>query len=134
MSKMPPENAAAELYARSLRSMGVIQTAWRGDNSNIVRGTTTGKGVHLSNLAEDFEADVHLICDTERIRNAGNLPEDIPDEDHGPIFFNVKVHEVVDDPEGYGLPTHLAGRAGATLRDDMSNELASIAEQAGIDI
>lgn len=134
MNMMPEAHAAAVLYARSLNDMGVVNTVWRKRDSNVVSATTSGQGVHLLNQATDFDANIHLICETKGVREAGNLPNDIPNEDHGPIFFNVKVRGIADDPDGHGLPTHISGRTGAKLRDDMSNELASIAEQAGIDI
>lgn len=126
------QNAAAELYARSLQGMGVIDTAWRKDDSNVVCATTHGEGPHLMNQARDFDADVNLICETDKVRQAGNLPEDIPDGEHGRIYFNVRVHGIVDDFSGYGLPTHTPGPTGVSVKEDMDDELQAIATQAGV--
>lgn len=131
-STLTPENAAAELYARSLDKMGVIDTAWRKRDSNAVCATTHGGGLHLLNQARDFDADVHLICETEQVADAGNLPGHLDREDHGTIFFNVTVHGVKDDASGYGFPTHIAGRDGASQREDISPNLRRIAEAAGV--
>lgn len=88
----PHEINATARYVERLRSLGVIDTAWRKEGTNVACATTHGAGVHLLNFVESFDADVHLICDTDGVREAGNLPESIPDEDHGEIYFNVKVH------------------------------------------
>jgi hypothetical protein len=124
--------AAATLLKEHLQSMGTIDTAWRKSDSDVVCATTHDDGPHLMNVHKDYDADVHLICDTEGVRSAGNLPDDIPDEDHGDIFFNIKVAGVADDYNGYALPTHAAGKAEASLRDDLSPRLQNVASAAGV--
>jgi hypothetical protein len=126
--------AAAELYVRKLRAMGVIDSAWRPWDSTVVRATTHGLGAHLGNLAVDYDADVHIICDSDGmdLPDVDSLSEEI--EEHGPIYFNVLVHGVSDEPEGYALPTHEASKRGADVREDLDTELQRIADTAGIDL
>lgn len=134
--ELTPAQAAAELYKRGLDDMGVIRSVWRKEDSTIVCATTQAKGVHLSNMAKDFDADVHLICDTGEVVAAGNVPEGVPVEEHGSVYFNVSVHGIADDPNGYGLPTHISGPAGATPadREDLPDSLVRLADVAGIDL
>jgi len=129
-----PENAAAELFVRSISQAGMIDTAWRKEGTNVVCATTHGHGFHLYNQATDYDADVHLVCETDAIEGAGNLPDDVPLSEHGPVYFNVKVHGVKDDATGNGLPTHVCGNHGAHVNEDMSDELRALAEAAGVDL
>lgn len=116
--------AAAELYRRALDRSGVIHsTGRRGD---VVQATTGDQGYHLLNQARDYNADVHLVCETADIPEAN-----LPDGDHGPVFFNVKVRGVRPDATGHGLPTHASTRTGAVIRDDVSDELRRLAVRAG---
>lgn len=129
---MSPEQAAAELFARALSGMGVIDTAWRKPDTTVVCATTHGTGPHLMNQMHDFDADVHLICATEEVADAGNLPDTIDPDAHGDIYFNVTVHGIAEGWNGHGLPTHSSGRSGVTLRDD--DEMLALARAAGLDL
>lgn len=117
--------AAAELYARALRQRGVIDTAWRKPGTAVVRATTHGAGIHLGNFDTDFDAGVHVVAETDRIN---------PDDDrgdHGPVFFNVEVRGLRDDPEGSALPGF--GMNGSERDEEMDDEIRDLLEAAGYD-
>jgi hypothetical protein len=124
--------AAAELYVRSLERIAHIDSAWRKPESSVACATTSGCGPHLSNLARDFDADVHLICETDGVDSAGNLPEDTDREDHGDIYFNVSVRGIADDLSGYGLVTHVPMKDEAHVKEGMEPELRRLAQAAGV--
>lgn len=134
LEQLEPSEAAAELYVRSLRSLGTIDTAWRKDDSNVVCATTHGDGPHLMNHARDYDTDVHLICEADGVDDAGNLPEPFGRGSHGDIFFNVVVHGIADDPTGYALPTHTSEKHGAFPRASIDPSLRALAERAGVDL
>jgi hypothetical protein len=125
--------AAAELYLRTLEDMSTIDSAWRKSGTNIVCATTSGYGPHLGNFAADFDADVHLICES-RDPVSGNGPTlpVLPDSEHGPIYFNVSVRGINEDAEGYSLPTHTVTPKGANISIDIDSEIQSLAITAGV--
>jgi len=128
------DRAAARLLARSLSKMNTVDAAWTQADAGVVCATTSGEGVHMYNIANDFHADVHLVCETDAVAAAGNLPAAIPREDHGPVYYNAAVYGVRDDYTGYGLPTHVSGREEATVREDLPPEVKRLARQAGVDL
>lgn len=134
-SEIPADRAAAELYARHLNNMGVIDTAWVKEDAPVVCATTHGHGVHLSNGADDYDADVHVVCETEKVDSTGNLPESVDMGDCGAVFFNVVVRGLVDNPTGAALPTHTLGRKGdPSIREDLDDEVRLLGRAAGLDL
>ena len=138
MDTMETENlseseAAAELYLRTLKGMSTIDSAWRKSETNVVCATTSGYGPHLGNVAEDFDADVHIICESEDpvSGNGPSLPV-LPDSEHGPIYFNVSVRGINEDAGGYSLPTHTVTPKGASVSDDIDDEIQGLAIAAGV--
>ena len=125
VNELTEREAAAELLVRQLRRSPMVNSAWR--DGYIACYTTRDKGHHLGNEAEAFDADVHLVCETEGMA----LSED---KDHGTIFVNMVVHGLLDEPEEYGLPTHVPRKGGAYLREDMDEELREIARKAGLPV
>lgn len=124
--EMSEREQAAELFAIALLDMGVIDDV--GLRGYVVSLTTHDAGVHLGNLQEDFDADVHLICEPKEVRS-GPLAENYISEE-AKVYANVIVNGIADDWKGHGLPTHASGRDGARPKDDdmMSKRLTGLAE------
>lgn len=132
--ELEPDEAAAELFIRALRARAAnIDTAWFRRSRTVVHATTHGEGAHLMNHFRDFDAEVHLICETGAVESAGNLPDDIPAGDHGPVYFNATIRGIDSDPTGHALPSHNSGPTEATLKEDIDPEVVSLLQVAGFE-
>lgn len=127
VDEMSEAEAAAELLARHLDSMGTVLDV--GFEGSKVSFTTEGDGVHLGNISGDYVADVHLVCEPGGIASGplvGNISDDAT------VYANIHVHGLEMEPEGYALPTHIPTKDGAVPRNDMTPRLLTIATKFNI--
>jgi hypothetical protein len=134
---LEPGVAAGELYKRHLKTLPVVSVNSRSTPrkaSRVVSATTDGGGVHLLNHATDYDAEVHLICETTAIN-----PNWIDTEKlhlHGQVYFNVFVDGIDwDNYTGHALPTHKSSATEERVwKDELDREMAALAEMAGFEI
>lgn len=134
MINLTEEEMAAELLVRQLQRSRMVNTAWR--KNNVACYTTKKAGHHLMNEMHDFDCEVHLVCETSKLTKRNNVPDDIPEDEHGKIFVNILVRGINEDYNGHGLPTHISGMAGAKPKseNDMDYDLIHMAMELGIDL
>lgn len=127
---MTEAEAATELLARHLDSMGVVIEVGFNAATGTVAFVTEGPGVHLANVYADYDADVHLVCEPGEIKS-GPLAGEIED---GTVYANFSVRGVSDTPEGFALPMYAPTRRGAVLhdRESVSDRVWALGEAAGL--
>ena len=134
--------AAAELLVRHLRTLGVVHTE-RIDGEpvkcvargrNIVGVIGAPDGIHFGNVADDYDLDIHLVCLSGGVNHGavydlldGKMPARLP-------YCNMVVHGIKPGYNGHALPTHVSKPSGTALRDDIDDELRSLAEAAGLEV
>lgn len=131
LTGMTAAEAAAELLRMHYESMGVVGDVAR--DGNIVCVTTEGSGVHRGNVAEDYDSDVHLVCETDEV-NSGPLAGGVNEE--ATIYWNEVVHGIADDYEGSALPTHAPTKSGSERKppEGVDDHVRMLAARAGVDI
>lgn len=107
------EEAAAILVEESLTKMGTILDV--GRENNIVSFTTSSDGVHLMNIQNNFDLDIHLICEADEVKS-GSLKDSI--SKNATVYVNMVVHGLSDEYVGYGMPTHTSEKNGSNPRDE----------------